>query len=456
MVTEAIIFFGENNTVKEMLYPEFEAILDHVVGIGEFANQRVPAVYVRINDHLLIEAAVFFYCRFDAGGNADPAWNIPLNHLADKAARGPDLGGGAIRLSCRSQCSVSWHQRELWDPQTENKPSDFEHLVAIVKRNRLGLDHKPIEAVEVPVLQPEIHGSVDKTVLQQLRKKIRSKLEAEFKDLQSSLVAEQKLRIATLKSEAREQIEKLHRHYRQELSVLEENIKDIERGFSEEKNKNIRYKQTLEKQAKGLHQERERFQEQLAATQTVSEDQLKDLQEKFDNELSAEIEKVTSELKEILEIRDVELLYRKEQISGLRDEISQLREEKQALLSDGGDKLLSRLVDAGITFVAYQPGLDHLAVPQMDLFGYLDGPEAYVAEKYGVSESLYHQWFTHFRLPVCQHPEEDSICGEPIIKVDRPINFIPNDSDRCARHNTFNREDSSADSCGNGEMDVTE
>ncbi|MGK0442700.1 MAG: hypothetical protein ACJA0N_002515, partial [Pseudohongiellaceae bacterium] len=26
-----------------MIYPEFEAILDHVVGIPEFAGQKVPA-----------------------------------------------------------------------------------------------------------------------------------------------------------------------------------------------------------------------------------------------------------------------------------------------------------------------------------------------------------------------------------------------------------------------------
>ena len=136
MTTEAIIFFADNHVIKEMLYPEFEAVLDRVVGISEFAGQKVGAVYLRINGQLQANAAVFFNLGFDAKGNADDRWNIPLQHLADKGGRGPDLGAGAIKLSCRSQCAdrhLALLQRPL-----EHRTCP-EHFGKIVGRQRLNI-----------------------------------------------------------------------------------------------------------------------------------------------------------------------------------------------------------------------------------------------------------------------------------------------------------------------------
>lgn len=431
MTTEAIIFFGDHQVIKEMLYPEFEAILDHVVGIPEFAGQKVAAAYLRIDQYLKPTAAVLFHISFDSGGNADPSWNLPLQHLADKAGKGPDLGAGPIQLACRSQCSVSWHQRELWDPTVDSKPTTFEKISALLKRNRLGLacESPPEEPkVDIPIL--EVAAADTQGELEALRKQLYK----EFKRRQSELLDEQKLRIETLKSEAREHVEKLHRHYRSEVNQLKEQVSTADQQLTDQKNKNRKYKETLQQQAQGLHDEREAFQKNLAQAKSVESDQIAALEQKFEQELQATLDTKVAELKEMLEMRDVELFYREEQMGSLRDEISQLRSEKQALLSDGGDQLLTKLAQSGITFVAYQPGLDHLAVPQMDLFSYLESPAAYVAEKYGVDESLYEQWLTHYQLPVCQHEVDDSICGEPIDKVERPSDFIPNDSNRCSKH----------------------
>ena len=437
MNTEAIIFFGDDNVIKEMLYPEFEAILDHVVGIPEFAGQNVKAAYLQINSSLQAKSAVLFHLGFDASGNADTAWNLPLQHLAEKAGRGPDLGAGAIKLACRSQCPVSWHQRELWDPDTDDKPNTFEKITALLKRNRLALafdEPAPVVASqqEVPVLSNQ--AAVTASLLESEVDELRKKLYAEFKLKQAELQDEQKLRIATLKSEARDHVEKLHRHYRNEIAHLKDQLDKTEQEIIDEQNKNRRYKETLEKQAAGLHEEREKLQQTLEQAKTVGAEEVAALQQTFEQELQATVDTATAELKEMLEMRDVELFYREEQMSALREEISQLRTEKQALLGDGGDQLLTKLAQAGITFVAYQPGLDHLSVPQMDLFDYLESPVSYLADKYGVDETLYQQWLEHYQLPVCQHQIDDSICGEPIEKVERPSDFIPNDSNRCAKH----------------------
>lgn len=437
MSTEAVIFLGRDNISKIMLFPEFEAILDHVVGVPEFASQRVKAVFIRINRHLQVSAAVFFYCGFDATGKADRDWNLPLSHLADKGGRGPDLGAGPIRLSCRSLCTVSWHQRELWDPVMDTKPTTFDTINQLVKRNRLGLDHEPLSSPDkdshIPVLT-NIDSDIPSPSFKKALAQAKLEIEQQFKQQQSATADATKLRMATLTSEAREKLEKLHRHYQSELTQLEETKNNFQRMLNEEKNKNKRYKETLNAQSKGLHEERERFQEHLLKIKSVEGDHLEALKNKFDKELQASKDAAVAEYKEKLALREVELFYREEQLSSMREEIVQLRADQQALLSDGGDRLLTRLAQAGITFVAYQPGLEHLAVPQRDLFEFLEAPVDYVAQKYGVASALYQQWLSHYQWPVCQHELEDSICGEPILKVDRPIDFIPSDSDRCDAH----------------------
>ncbi len=139
-MVEAVLFFSERGGVcKQMLFPEFEALLDGVVNMPEFADQQVRIAYVVINPRLLIKAAVFFYLDFDEKGAPDRGWNIPLQHLSERAGRGPDLGAGPIRLACRSQCPVSWHQMHLWDPNLAPGQNDLILLRDAVKRNNLGL-----------------------------------------------------------------------------------------------------------------------------------------------------------------------------------------------------------------------------------------------------------------------------------------------------------------------------
>ncbi len=130
-MAEAVLFFNDSGVCKEMLYPEFEALLDGLVRMPEYADRQMHLAYVLINPRLQARAAVFFYLDFDEQGGADTGWNLPLRNLAERAGRGPDMGGGPIRLACRSQCPVSWHQMHLWDPESS---AGRNHFVLIRER----------------------------------------------------------------------------------------------------------------------------------------------------------------------------------------------------------------------------------------------------------------------------------------------------------------------------------
>ncbi|MBF2965489.1 chromosome partitioning protein ParA, partial [Pseudomonas aeruginosa] len=93
-MAEAVLFFNDSGVCKEMLYPEFEALLDGLVRMPEYADRQMHLAYVLINPRLQARAAVFFYLDFDEQGGADTGWNLPLRNLAERAGRGPDMGGG--------------------------------------------------------------------------------------------------------------------------------------------------------------------------------------------------------------------------------------------------------------------------------------------------------------------------------------------------------------------------
>lgn len=436
---DAIMFLDDNTVVKEMLYPEFEAVLDHVVGIDDFKNTRTTAVYLRINPRLKIVAAVFFVIEFDDRGYTDKNWNVPLQHLADHAGRGPDLGAGPIKLSCRSQCSVSWHQRSLWDPQLDAGSSNtLSVLGSAVVRNRLGL----IVEKEPEFEQPEAPTKVDSKnndnsgrLAEAYKEQLKQKYKQEFKTRSTALAEEQKLRIATIKSDTQDYIEKMQRQYQAKLQQVESALASAKQLFTEEKHKNLQLKKAFEEKAEDLHQQRESFQQKIEKNKEFEQVQFLELEEKFEQEAKAKLDAATTELKERLDMREVELFYRDEQIGRLNQEVSQLRQEKQNLIDGSGDRVLQRLVESGITFVAYQPGVDHMTIPLREMSQYLESPLSYVAEKCSVDEAHYRSWIAHFEFPACNYIDSDgNNCGKPIPKIEKPSRFISGESDRCSKH----------------------
>lgn len=449
VIHQAVVFFDANTLVKEMLQVEFEAVLDQVVGLPEFAGQEICACFLCINQRLQIVGAVFFLVDFDARGYVNRSWNVPLQHLLENAGRGPDLGGGRIRLACRSQCSVPWHSRQLWDPILEGDNNSFHQMKQAVQRNRLGL------AVDVPditdtVGQPPLLNALSNDSARaenpakvksprserEVVERVNRKLQQEYRGKITALKEEQQLQLATLKSAAQQQIDQLHQHYQIQLNQMKEAVASAKQLFVDEKQRAHKLKEKLAAQTGEFQRAREQLQSEIAQRQEAEHERgVEQLQQQFDVELKARIEQASVELKEMLDMREVELFYREEQLGTLREEIARLRTERERLIHLGGDQLLQHLVENGVAFVAYQPGVDAMTIPMADIPRYLESPLSYVAEKCTVTVEQYQQWLRHHELPVCTALEKDgNICGELLEKAERPNQFLAGSSDRCARH----------------------
>lgn len=445
---QGVLFFDGDNLVKEMLHVEFEAVLDQVVGLPDFAGQEVRACFVQINQRLQIVGAVFFLVEFDQRGYVNRSWNVPLLHLLDNAGRGPDLGAGRIRLACRSQCPIPWHARQLWDPDVEASVNLFAQMQAAVRRNRLGL---PVEA-EPPTLElPTLTDAAEPARKTRKRRatataapaasvdQISQRLEKAHHEKIAALDEQHRLQLATLKSGMQEQVEQLRQRQQAQLNNAKEALAESRKELLEERRRANQLKEQLERQVADFQNSREQAQRELAAErgseEVRSQEIAAQLQQQFDLELRARVDQARVELKEMLDMREVELFYREEQLGNLREEIARLRQEREALLGHSGDRLLTRLVEGGVAFVAYHPGVEAMTIPAADIPRYLESPQAYVADKCFVSVDQYQQWLSHYDLPVCSAVMPDgAVCGEPLLKVERPSDYIPGESDCCPAH----------------------
>lgn len=200
-LVEAVVFFNDRGICKQMLYSEFEAILDGVVGLPEFADSQMNLAYLMINPRLQVRAAVFFYLDFDEEGRADTGWNLPLRQLAERAGRGPDLGAGPIRLACRSQCPVAWQQMHLWDPSLNADRNDLALLRDAIKGNSLGLlvEEELPKVLDAERLQMASEDSwyAPPEITREMAEQLAEKMEKEHRLKTAQLVRQQRLRLSS-------------------------------------------------------------------------------------------------------------------------------------------------------------------------------------------------------------------------------------------------------------------
>jgi hypothetical protein len=428
---EAVVLISGEKIVREMLYPEFEAILDGFVPVPDFKASSAKAVYLCVNADLCITATVFFVLDFDEKGMVDRRWNIPLQYLAEVSGKGPNLGAGPIRLACFSQCAIELQQNKLWDPHMEPGKSTFALLKKSIQTNRLGLVFKaPVDAISTHNNAPAHEQK--QIVLQQ---KIHEHYAQELRDRLAGALKEQRLRISTLQSKHLETLKNLQHEHQQRLQAHLGRLHDLEAHTAELEARNLALKENLEIQASKAEGVREYFSHKLKAAQLDESSQLQVMQENNALEVELKVQTATAELREMLDMREVELFYRHQNESNLKDEIVKLKQECQALLNNSGDQLLSRLNKAGVNFVVYHPGAGQFTIDLEDLSRYLDNAQAFVAQKIGVNESLYSQWFTHYQNPLCAGVNAKAeVCGKMIARVGSPLEFHEGESDRCEEH----------------------
>ncbi len=433
----AVFFMEDNKVIRQMLFSEFEALLDGYVGMSDMADMEAKVVYAVINAQLQVEALVFFLIYFDEEGRADPEWNIPVERLASVSAGGPDLGGGVIRLSCRSQCSINWHQKELWDPDMTPGSSHFAAIKKAVEKNRLGFEKVEPDIV-VPTLQPVTDEQIPTITMVAEPVGVTSSPAApsvddtEHRLKLARLIKNQRLRIKTLESKKTSQKEELLRQTRLQSQAFKTKQQSLEQSVEKLKVINEQLQDKLFKRN-----------EQFLGLQDRVSDQtshLSELEDKLKHAEAAEVEglekqKLEAELviiKEQLDRRDIESVYREEREEQLRSELDEL---KELVETAERDSMMTKLKELEVVFVAYHAGAGHVTIPFSDIYRYVDSPVGYAAAKCYVTKEVYTKWLEHQESPVCCYQNSDgNLCGESVKAEANPGEFELGMSDRCSKH----------------------
>jgi len=442
-MVEAVLFYNEGTICKEMLYPEFEAVLDGVVALPEFADRQMHAVYVMINPRLQVRAAVFFCLDFNEDGSADDGWNIPLRQLAERTGRGPDMGAGPIRLACRSQCPVSWHQMHMWDPKVSAERNDLALLRDTIKRNQLGLLVEDEGAPVVPAERLQMVAE-DAWYAAEAGKEATTQRseshEREQRQKAALLIKQQRQRIANLERLREEDALKSAAAADKERKLLQDEIRLLQQQLQQQTELNGSLHAQMTAQAESFQKAREEMSKQLRTLEVSGRVEIGAAREQFEHEAQARIAAAVAEYKEQVAIRDVELAYRNELDAQQEEEIQRLKNECETL-RQSGDRVLEDLSRQGVVFMAYHPGAGHLTIALQDLARYRANPLAYAAAKCFVSEEQYRQWLEHYQNPACIATlASGERCAMPLDKVDAPSRFVIGESNCCARHRKEDRQ----------------
>lgn len=480
LASSELVFFWEGENIdKSMMFSDFEATLDGYVGLQVYANEEKRAAYVQLDDALRVSAVVLFTIGFDDSGFAERSWNLPLRHMAEIAGRGPDLGGGPIRLVCRSQCSISWHAPKLWDPQMGATPNTFTQIQQETERAaaRFSLrpqrmatpaappvaSYSPAPDADIPVLTDEDIPVL--TAAQPIPAVVSapSGWESEREKLLARM-GEQQLRITTLENDKNETIARLGLLHQQQVDILEaQNAKllsqhqamrrqhdaqneqieslrqqiagmsKLEEGLAEERR--LHEKQLAALMKERLGEETQKFQELMNQRDREFATREKQLQTEFQLVLDKRLNEEASSHRLQLDSMRAEVAYRDETLTKLSRELAEMKASVAQREETAADAFLHRLEALGMSFVVFHPGAGHLSVPVAELEAYVENPMAYAASKCLVAEEQYRLWVAHYENPRCNAPlGENKCCDARLIRTDSPTRFVAGQSDRCARH----------------------
>ncbi|MFO8141793.1 MAG: DNA repair protein [Marinobacter sp.] len=395
------VFFMENSQVaRQMRLSEFGAFLDGYAGLSDLAETDVRAILVNLSPDLNVRSLVFFRIWFDEEGRADSSWNVPVEALAEQGAKGPDLGGGPIRLVCRSQCPDSAYAEELWDPDMTPGSNHFQIIRKAVIANTLRFQKIEPEQENIPVLT---RSSASQNNDDDGRDRSRV----------AQVLREQRLRIKTLQSVHRDSLVDLQREHRLEMQALRTEMSTLEQRYERVRLSNEQLKTRLS----------QRNEQYLSMQENMAEGDARQRQES-----NADAETVL--LREQLERKQRELELRDHKIVALEQENLELRHRDPP-----ADSLLEQLRSQTVFLMAYHSGVGHITLPYSDIETYFGNPLAYAAERCGMNEPAYKEWLGHYEHPVCGHLDHDGkACVEPIMRVTQPAEFQSGVDDRCDQH----------------------
>jgi hypothetical protein len=399
---ETIFFTSEGSISREMLYSEFEALLDGVVGLTELSNKTVKAIYALVDVDLSVTSAVFFLIGFNQKGQVEEAWNMPLRKLSEKGKLGPDLGAGNIRLSCRSQCAMGWLTNQLWEPD-QGGMDWYSILKKTLRRNRLGL--KTNSAIGGSALPPVLtHANyesssteLDNDLIEKLKSKL-SQVRAENNSLKRTLSGlDEKY---TLIKQESEQAQQLRAKAQQRATAAEAD--------------NSQLRQDLEALHERLALMREEHLESLAGSQSAK------AADSGLAERNAMLEQQVEVLRTKLE----------EQIDREMDLRAEFDDKLDAMAQDSSDQhlvFLEALAEKNTSLLVNENGLPPVTLPMERAEEFIARPEEVLAELYMVSVEQYKAWLEYRANPLCVE------CGAPLPNIHLK-SFKIDISNRCALH----------------------
>ncbi|MBP8924253.1 MAG: hypothetical protein KBG75_00200 [Pseudomonadales bacterium] len=419
---EAVVFFADGAVIKEMLYTEFEALLDCVVPMRDFIGRNMQAAYVRVDSALAVVAVVLFYAPFDERGFPEQSWNVPLRQLAETAARGPDLGGGPVRLATCSQCPIPGQEEKLWDIEFGVGGNTLNQLREKLHANRLGIDavdYSPVLPGGVAVAAPVVPG---------------------VSHAAAAPAAESADAMLAFMQQSNQQIAMLREQHRQELAGAQERLAALQGQVQVLLNEKGVLSEQLAEQASAIADERAAGARALQQLTELGRSQIAAVRAEMEATRDAALAGSAQDSLAERERLGRELQAAEEQLHGLRTELTELRRDKMRLMSDGADKFFDALKEKGVKFVAYQPGAGHLTIAMEDLSRYIEDTENFVAEKCGVSLEHYRRWLAHYTSPVCQGSAGNGgPCAKPLTRLLKPVEFVSGMHDRCDVHKQMPR-----------------
>lgn len=414
---EAVLFLEEGAIAREMLYSEFEALLDGVVPVHGLAGRELQAAYVRLDTGLQPAVIVLFLIPFDQDGFPEQRWNLPLRQLAEASLAVPEPWARGIRLACRSRCPLPGWERGLWDAGPGLLGNTVEGIRARLAMNRLGLEAGSPASVSpsadtafVPVAAP----AAPDLPLQAERSSSAAGQDAMFavmkqSNLQMSLLREQSQReVGALQ----QRLEELRMRCEQLESLKQQALAGADRVRAES----------------GLEIETLRAQCDAHAAEILR-------LEEHGRALQAALTASEQGAAAALDAHQAELARQEEKVQSLSAELTLLRRDKLRLMDDGADAFFAALRDKNVNFVSFQPGAGHITIPVDDLGPFLENTEDYVAAKCKVTPEHYRRWLLHYANPVCQGTSgSGAACARPVTKVLKPAEFTAGLHDRCDIH----------------------
>ncbi|MQX54436.1 hypothetical protein [Alcanivorax sediminis] len=445
VTSEAILFFDHRGISKSMLYSDFEAILDGMVGVPEFTDKEVRGAYCLVNGHLKVTAMVLFTIDFDEDGMADTTWNVPLRHLAEHGAQGPDMGAGPIRLACRSQCPVAWHQDQLWDPGMKPGANDFIAIRDLILERgpKMGLEIDDDMDTAAPKAPPVLAGQAP--TVRPDDDEARRKDDEERVRL-ARIIKELRLRVQTLENSQTEEVAKLRYATQQKEEILNAQLEKVLGQFKALKAQNGALREqndSLKAQVLSLNRSLEEQSHQSANQGS----ELEVLTEQYKLALEQRLEEERAKLSEQIHAKEMDVLTRDDLIGQLKEQIVDLKRNQAKEANSGAQKVLEKLEDLGLSFIAFHPGAGHISIPAEQMAEYMENPVAFAARKCLVTEDHYRAWLAHYENPVCQVSAgvDGQVCGKRVIRVEVPNQFKPGVSDRNANRCPNCRNDSAID-----------